>query len=133
MSEEEFKQQEQKRLKLESIKQSLKSQPLSSKTPIPSSVEEFLQVFQSKLSESPLLQEYIRREHAENKLTIETLRRHYAEKLEEQEADIASLRAELAELRDNFNIFASKLLKQGEERLEILRHAALTLERELSR
>ena len=112
MSEEQFQVQEQARLRVEERKQALREGK-----PLTGTVDEFLQVFKEKLQEDPLLLKYITREHAENKEFIELLQRQYERRLSEQtniisglEQEIASLRGDMNEFKDNFNLALNKLL-----------------------
>jgi uncharacterized coiled-coil protein SlyX len=135
MSEAEFQAQEALRLKLEEKKTAVRQS-----TPLPGTVEEFIAVILPRLNDAPVLQEYIQREHLQNKATVELLERHYERKLREQdlaidglEAEVAQLRGDVTELKDNFNVFASKMLKYSEERVAAVKRAAAKLEAELNR
>ena len=112
MTEEQFLKAEEERLRVERQKiAAIKG------TPMPGSVEEFLRLFEGALSKDPLLKEYITREHAENRGIIETLQRYYERRLQDQESmiskqagEIAELKREFLEYRDNFNLYANEML-----------------------
>jgi len=110
-------------------------QAIKAGTPMPDTVEEFLHM----LSESNTLKKYISREHAENKAVVEALRRHYERRLKEQDraidyltSEVSTLRNDMNELNDNFNLFMSKLLDQNTERLRLVRQAVAAINRALS-
>ena len=92
---------------------------------MPGSVEEFLSLFRSKLNENPLLEEYIRREHAEAKASLTRIEEFYERKLkahqdivQEQNSVLDSLFSILQELQDNFNLFAQQSLELQKSRLD---------------
>ena len=119
-AEEEFNRQEQLRLEAERRKDSLLKG-----TPMPGSVEEFLTLFRSKLNENPLLEEYIRREHAEAQASLMRIEQFYERKLkmhqdviQEQNNVLDSLFSKLQEIEDNFNLFAQQSLELQKSRLD---------------
>jgi uncharacterized coiled-coil protein SlyX len=109
---EEFNKQESLRLESEQRKRAIKQG-----TPVPGTVEEFLGLFQKNLQETPLLFEFITREHSENHATIELMERQYERRISEQnnvignlEGEIVSLHNSIKELSDNFNLAMNQLL-----------------------
>lgn len=130
MIETEFEKQEHLRNLTERRKEASKTG-----TPMPGSVEEFIDIILPHLSESKLLREYVRREHAENKSNLESMRRYYERRLEEQDlaidglkAEVATLRLDFTEFKDNFNLFTSKLLAQSETRLKLVQKAVSAID-----
>ena len=132
---EEFSRQEEERVLSERRKEArLKGLPM------PGSPEELLSQLQNKLNENPILREFLIRiiNALNEKFTLQE--RWYERRWVEQENIIQELislvQEEISltkEQRDNFNIFASKLLAQSEERLVLVRRAVATLEAELNR
>lgn len=108
-------------------------------TPMPDSVEEFLGLFQKNLSENPMLQEFIRREHLENHGFLELLQRQFDRRVSEQnlvvdnlKMEVADLRRDVKEIMDNFNLYAAAEQRSREQHRERVRATLERIDKELS-
>ena len=134
MTEEQFNQQETKRLEAEHHKQTH-----ILKTPLPNSVEELLTVFQRSLQETPMLKEFIQREHSENHETLQLMQRQYEKRVNEQnlvvsnlEGEVTSVLNSIKELSDNFNLAMSQLLSEGRLHRERVQSTCDKIDKELT-
>jgi uncharacterized coiled-coil protein SlyX len=131
----EFQRQEQLRQKMqEAVERLKKGEPLAG------TVAEFFHLFETQLNDAPMLKEFVKRMVMENDATVKAWKESYERRVREQdlaidglEAEVAQLRSDLAELKDNFNLLAGKLVDQAERRLALVQRAVLVLETELNR
>jgi len=110
-----FEAQEQIRKETESKKKALQQG-----APLPGSIEEFLIKFKKQISESPILKEFITREHSQFKEIIESISKLYNQISEDNafgvEAKLVDLTAAIGRFEDNFNLFANQLLELEKEK-----------------
>ena len=126
MSEEALEIQEQQRRRSEERLKALREGE-----PLPGSLKEFMQKYSGELAENPLLKEFLGRLYNGYGEWVEALRGLVTE----QNLDVARLNGEVADLRDklkatndNFSFFMSKMLRNSDERLKLVRHAVQTID-----
>ena len=99
--------------------------------PDPQSVKAFIE---EQLAESPNLREYIEREHNEFKAALQPITNSLLEQnigLDNFSSELSSLRGDVKELKDNFNLYTSRMLKINEDRLAIVKDATASLKLKL--
>lgn len=99
--------------------------------PLPGTLGEFFKKYGGWLAENPLLKEFLIRLEAEFAEVANSLKNYQLEQnldVQRLNSEVNALRYQLQTLEDNFNMFMSRIAKNSDERLALVRKAVAAID-----